>query len=148
MKRLTAVLAACLITGCTSPADRATTYTALPIKELMAHVVDPAAQAFWTGAGYELTPAGERDLSPTTEAGWKHVEDGAAGLIEAGNLLKLPGRPRPPTAKWTAHADALTALGVAGKAAAEAHDEARLLEIGTRVDDACDACHRDFRPAS
>lgn len=147
MKRLIAAAGACALCACSPGKDKASDYAQLPMPELMAHVVEPSARAFWSGSGVELTHAGLRDLTPTTDEGWKHVEDGAAGLIESGNLLKLPGRGRDPQAKWRAYADDLTRLGQEAKAAAEAKEGARLLDIGSRIDTACDACHAQFRPA-
>jgi hypothetical protein len=151
MKRSPLLLAGLLLlAACSkSPGDAAhkvASFTELPINELMAHVVDPAAEAFWSGSGSEITQNGEVDRAPTTEEGWKHLEDGAAGVVEAGNLLQLAGRPREPHNKWNAHARTLSALGVQAKDAAEAHDRAAMLEIGIKLDQECDACHADFRP--
>ncbi|MFX9711436.1 hypothetical protein ABTO94_20245, partial [Acinetobacter baumannii] len=39
----------------------------LDMKEMMGHVVDPGAWAFWKATGTEETAKGTRSLSPTTE---------------------------------------------------------------------------------
>lgn len=154
MKRLI-TLAACaaLLTAC-SPQKPAATKTAaageakynydLPMAEMMGHVVDPAAWTYWRGSGTEVTAKGERDLSPTTEEGWTQLENGAATLIEAGNLLQLPGRVREPVADWNRYAQQLTARGVEAKAAAEKHDKAGVYAKGAEVYEVCTACHKQF----
>ena len=42
--------------------------TNIPLDEVMAHVMDPAAYAFWGGTGTSYTIDSETDLSPKTEA--------------------------------------------------------------------------------
>ncbi|WP_165837147.1 cytochrome c [Phenylobacterium hankyongense] len=151
MKRLM-MLAACagLLSGCAPPkpapppAGAAKFATGLPMAELMGHVVDPAAFAYWQGSGTEITDKGERDLSPTTQEGWERLENGAATLIEAGNLLQLPGRIRAPEADWNRYAQALTARATEAKAAAENHDKQAVFDAGGRVYEVCTACHKQY----
>lgn len=147
MHRLTPKLAlgataALLLAGCQPKAEQQ--YTGLDMQELMAHVVDPAADAFWAGSGYEITEAGERDLSPTTDEGWKVVEDGAATVAEAANLLILPGRPREPADEWTKYAKAMQARALEAKAAAERKDKQAVFETGAALYQSCVACHEKF----
>lgn len=139
-------VAACLalLTACSPAKPQAEFSPGLDMIELMAHVVDPAAFQLWRGAGTEVTEAGERDLSPTTEEGWKVVEDGAATLAEAGNLLMLPGRPRAPEADWNRHAKLLTVRALEAKAAAKAKDKQAVFDTGGRVYEVCTACHAQF----
>jgi hypothetical protein len=155
LKRLV-TLAACaaLLTACSpqkaaAPKPAASTAQPtynydLPMAEMMGHVVDPAAWTYWRGSGTEVTAKGERDLSPTTEEGWTELENGAATLIEAGNLLQLPGRGREPVADWNKYAQQLTARGVEAKAAAEKHDKDGVYKKGAEVYEVCTACHRQF----
>lgn len=119
-------------------------YTGLDMQELMVHVVDPAAFAFWRGSGYDITEEGERDLSPTTEEGWKVVEDGAAMVAEAGNLLILPGRAREPASEWNKYAKAMQERALEAKAAAERKDKEAVFETGAALYQTCVACHEKF----
>jgi hypothetical protein len=110
----------------------------------MGHVIDPVAWAYWRGSGVEVTESGEKDLSPTTEEGWVALENGAATLIEAGNLLQMPGRTRAPEADWNRYARQLTERAIAAKAAAEKHDKQAVFDEGGRVYEVCTACHEQF----
>lgn len=126
------------------PAAQAQFNTDLPMAELMGHVVDPAAWTYWRGSGSEVTEKGEKDLTPTTEEGWTQLENGAATLIEAGNLLQMPGRVRAPEADWNRYARDLTTRAIAAKAAAEKHDTQGVFDEGGRVYEVCTACHKQF----
>jgi hypothetical protein len=122
--------------------------TDLPMNEFMGHVVDPAAFAYWAGSGTEETAKGTRDLSPTTEEGWEKLENAAATLIEAGNMMQLPGRerhlPDAPDSDWYKHAQSLTRLAVAAKAAAEKHDKPGVFKAGADLYSECTACHEEY----
>jgi hypothetical protein len=118
--------------------------TNLPMDELMGHVVDPASFTYWKGSGTEVTAKGAHDLAPTTEEGWESLENGAATLIEAGNLLQMPGRPRAPEADWNRFAQQLTDTAVAAKAAAEKHDAKGVFDEGAKLYQVCTACHQEY----
>lgn len=118
--------------------------TSLPMNELMAHVVDPASFAYWRGSGTEITKTGAKDLSPTTEEGWTLLENGAAILIEAGNMLQLPGRAQAPEADWNRYAQELTARAIVAKAAAEKHDKQAVFDAGGRLYETCTSCHKQY----
>lgn len=135
------LLAACAPPKATAPAGFSTT---LPMTELMDHVIDPAAFAYWHGSGTEITKAGERDLSPATEEGWVALENAAAVLIEAGNALQLPGRPRAPEADWDRYAQALSARAAAAKVAAEKKDRQAVFDEGAKIYEVCTACHKQY----
>lgn len=118
--------------------------TSLPMDEFMGHVVDPASFVYWKGSGTEVTAKGSRDLSPTTEEGWEALESAAATLIEAGNMMQLPGRARAPEADWYKHAQELTARAVVAKAAAEKHDKEAVFKAGAALYEECTACHEEY----
>lgn len=122
--------------------------TAIPLNEVMAHVIEPAAFQFWDGSGTIYDEHGARDRSPTTEAGWKVVENGAATVVEASNGLLLPGRPRAPEAEWTRYAQNLAKVALKAKVAAEAKDKEAVFNAGIELDYACEACHKKFLPGA
>jgi hypothetical protein len=131
--------------GC-SPATPAPNYNhTLAIKEVMGHVVDPAARAFWRSSGFVATAEGVQDLLPTTDEGWLAAENAAATLVEAGNALQMPGR-GPDAPEWRAYAEQLSALGVSALAAADARSEEKMMDVGARLDVVCDACHMKYMP--
>ncbi len=139
-----ALLAACTPQKTAAPAAAAKFNTDLSMTEFMDHVIDPAAFAYWHGSGTEITKAGERDLSPTTEAGWVSLENAAAVLIEAGNALQVPGRARAPEADWNRYAQDLSARAAAGKDAAEKKDKQAVFEDGAKIYEVCTACHKQY----
>lgn len=118
--------------------------TSLDMAEFMGHVVDPAAFGFWKGSGTEETTAGTRELAPTTDEGWEALETSAAVLIEAGNMLQLPGRPRDPEGNWNKYAQDLSLRAAEGKAAAFKHDKQAVFETGARIFQVCEACHAEY----
>ena len=150
MRRSLAFAAVMTLVACSKPSPppppAAAFHTEIPVKELMAHVMEPAAFEFWNGSGWESTRAGMRDRTPTTEVGWATVENGAATVVETSNSLLLPGRPRPPAAQWSRYARSLGDVALRAKAAAERHDKQAIWDIGIELDHACEACHKQYLP--
>jgi hypothetical protein len=62
------------------------------IQDLMDGVVDPSADVLWDSVAYIATTKGVEDRQPRTEEEWKTVRNSAITLIEAANLLSMPGR--------------------------------------------------------
>jgi hypothetical protein len=125
--------------------------TKIPVIEVMDHVMDPAAYAFWGGSGTTLTRSGdrvgERDRSPRTEAEWKKVEDGAATVVLASNALMVDGYAREPVADWRRYAAHVGDVALKAKAAAEQKNKGVMMDIGSELDTACEACHKQFAPS-
>jgi hypothetical protein len=148
-------LAACMaaLAACT-PQKPAATKTAdaaqpkfntdLPMDEFMGHVVDPASFMYWKGSGTMIDEKGEHDLTPTTDEGWDVLVSGASILMEAGNMLQLPGRVRAPEADWNRYAQQLTERAAIARAAAEKHDKKGVFDEGGHVYEVCVACHEQF----
>ncbi len=65
----------------------------LSVREVMRHIVNPAAETYWAHSGVVDTEAGSDDRTPTSEADWKITVDAAAQVMEAGNLLMMEGAP-------------------------------------------------------
>ena len=118
--------------------------TDLSMAEFMGHFVDPAAFMYWKASGTEITEAGEKDLSPTTDEGWDVPVTGATMLMEAGNALQLPGRVRAPEADWIRYSQLLTERAAAARAAAEKHDKKGVFDEGGKVYEVCVASHEQF----
>ncbi len=151
MKHLIAVAAcAALVTACSpgkpaAPKAGAPKFnTDLPMSEFMGHFVDPAAFMYWKGSGTMIDEKGEHDLSPTTDEGWDVLVTGATMLIEAGNVMQLPGRTRAPEADWNKYAQMLSERAVIARAAAEKRDKQAVFDEGGKVYEVCVACHEQF----
>lgn len=151
MRRFGAVCVIALLASCAPrpvPREAAAPFNSeIPIKEVMAHVLDPAANQFWGGMGTSYTAEGERDLAPQTEAEWKRVEDGAATVVLASNSLMVPGYSREPVADWNRYAKGVADVAIRAKASVEKKDIEAMKEIGDELDHACEACHKQFSPA-
>ena len=59
------------------------------IKDLMDGIVDPAADTIW---GSVATINGKEEKTPHTDEEWLAVRRSALQLVEASNLLQIPGR--------------------------------------------------------
>jgi hypothetical protein len=92
--------------------------TALPLKEIMAHMVDYNAFGVWNRQGWLIDVDGIHEQFPTTEAEWLAAESAAISLAETSNVLLLPGRPQDEDRRWVDFAHALY------DAAMKAHDTA------------------------
>jgi len=140
-----AALAACSPTGpAAKGAGDAKFNSDLPMTEFMGHFVDPAAFMYWKNSGTMVDEKGEHDLSPTTDEGWDVLVTGATMLVEAGNVLQLPGRVREPVADWNKYSQMLSERAMIARAAAEKHDKDAVFEQGAKVYEVCVACHEQF----
>ena len=60
------------------------------IHDLMAHLLDPAAEAIWDSAGFVITEEGEFSLEPKNQEEWDKVLYGAKVISESAFLLSRP----------------------------------------------------------
>jgi hypothetical protein len=150
--KLTLFLALCALApgGCDrKPEPRTPVQTVVPfntdlsMKDLMKHVVDPAADIVWASSGTVVDAHGTTDLSPTTPEGWANIENHSAMVAESSNLLMLPGRARDDP-EWDRFARLLHDAATASMRAAEHHDRADLVRTGGDIYWACTQCHKRF----
>ena len=66
----------------------------LELREVMLHVVEPAAEVYWDSVGIIIDEEGTHEIAPANSREWLAVENAAATLTESGNLLMTPGRLR------------------------------------------------------
>jgi len=100
------VLMACLAVSCTAaskteapkteatPAAEAgsTLEHVATIKNIMDAFVDPSADYIWESVGTEVSAAGTIERRPRNDDEWKEERRHALILVEAANLLVMPGR--------------------------------------------------------
>jgi len=170
MTRAFAIVGLMLLAGCAAKAPAATPERLASVQEIMASMVDPAADSLWDSVGSTLTPKGYVDRQPRTEKDWQAVRHWAVTLAETPNLLVMPGRRvavaggklddadvkgiEPPAAIQAAidkdpAAFALKAKGLQDAArqaitAVDARSPQGLLDAGGRLDAACEACHLTY----
>jgi hypothetical protein len=129
-----------------APVAAAAPRTLLSVKDVMRHIVNPAAETYWTHSGEIDDEKGANDRIPTSQAEWNISIDTAAQIAEAGNLLMMEGRARDPNGPWMKYAIALNKAGVDGMAAATAHDHDKTNDAGNAMYDACFQCHGRYIP--
>lgn len=144
-------LAALSLAGCGAPpAAELPVQPVGDMRETMAWVLDPAADAIWGATGYVITAAGEQDLTPTTEEGWAAVRHSAFVVAESGNLLLMPhlmpaGEPGP--APWIEFSHGMTRIAEQAVEAIDDRDSEALFEIGGHLYNVCVACHQVYARA-
>ncbi len=120
--------------------------TTISVKDLMANVMDPAADVVWESVGTIYTKEGAFEKAPANDDEWNAVKAGAITLVETGNLLMLPARTGG-SEEWVTLAQAMIAQGHRTIKAAEAHDKDALFNTGADLYESCVNCHKRFDPA-
>jgi hypothetical protein len=118
--------------------------TNLPLKELMAHVIDYNAFGVWHNQGWLIDAEGEHELFPTDDAGWFAAESAAISLAEASNVLLLPGRPPDDDPRWVEYTHALYDAAMKVQATAETRDKQAFFDAGGDLYQACVQCHNHY----
>ncbi len=79
-----------LNSGCATPQPeyRATA----TVQEIMKSIIDPSADVVWGSVGTIMDAEGTHERAPQTEEEWAEVRRHIITLIEASNLLLVPGR--------------------------------------------------------
>jgi len=130
-------------------------------------IIDPAADTIWNSVSTTITMQGKEEKAPHTAEQWTTVRRSALQLLEASNLLQIPGRPvakpgerndqgielQPEQIEklinqdrhaWIALAHSLHDAATLAISAAEAKDPAKVLESGEQIDNACERCHQQY----
>jgi hypothetical protein len=177
MTRATSIAVVTLVAAgvysCASPATDTSavggTYRATStIKDIMDSVIDPSADAVWDSVEIVATLQGTEQHAPTTDDEWKAVRRHAVTLVEASNLLVMPGRrvarPGEPAGdpkidllpeeiqklvdrdpvRWVRLAHGLHDAASTTLKAVDARDVNGLLAAGEVLDAACEACHKTY----
>ena len=140
-----ATLAALFVSSCSKPVPKTAFDLTLPMEEVMGHVVDPGAWAFWRASGEVVTEKGTESLLPKTEEGWLAAESGAATVHEAGNLLLIPNRIADQRNKdWPRFVKSMQAAALKARAAAEKHDGEGMFTTGAALYQTCVDCHEKY----
>lgn len=119
--------------------------TSLDVKEVMALVLEPASDTLWDSGGWVLDSAGYEELYPTTDEGWDFVRAQAAVVVEAGNMLSLPGRAVDNDA-WMIYSEGLSEAGLNAMAAAQSRNKEDFFQAGAKLYSVCTACHQAYNP--
>ena len=107
--------------------------------------LEPASDMLWDSGGWVLDASGYEELYPTTDDGWAFVRAQAAIVVEAGNMLALPGRAEDDDA-WMIYSEGLSEAGIMAMEAAEAQDKEAFFQAGGQLYSVCTACHQSYSP--
>jgi hypothetical protein len=146
-------------------ADYRTTAT---VKDIMDALVDPGSDVLWDSVETVVSAKGTEEKAPHTDEEWKNVRNHAIMLLEATNLLQMPGRhvAKPgekaedpkvelspdqiedminkDRASWIKFATKLHDATMESFKAIEAKDAEKLLDTGDGIDNACENCHLQY----
>jgi hypothetical protein len=173
---LLALVSITVLTGCNqqqqqaaAPAAAQPTYrTTATIKDIMDSIVDPSSDYIWESVETVVSAKGIEEKMPRTDEEWKEVRRRAIALMEATNLLQMPGRHvAKPGEKaddpkvelgpeqieelinkdrgaWYARAQALHDATSEVMKYIEAKDAPNMLNTSDKIDAACENCHLQY----
>src|SRR5689334_10358225 len=110
MRHRTLVLALALGACAREQAQQSSYRPVGDVPDLMAGVVEPAAEVYWDAVGIIVDSAGEHQIAPQTEEDWLAVRAAAYTVAESGNLLMMPERALDQGA-WIAMSQSLVEVG-------------------------------------
>jgi len=169
------VLCMAVVSGCqaqqraTAPAGSSAPFVpTATVKDLMLSIVDPSADVVWLSVTTVVDEKGLLESVPTSDEEWTKVRHGAVTLMEAANLLMMPGRrvARPgeksetpgvelepeemdaliakDRGAWNERATRLHDVAADVIQAIDAKDANRVFELGEQIEEACENCHRQY----
>jgi hypothetical protein len=136
------VFAGLVLASCGGPAPPPLRLHA-DLKQIMAAVVDPAADIVWDSVGTVITLEGTEHIRPQDDEEWDHVAQAAWVLTESANSLMIGNRPKD-TADWMRLAQEFSDISLKAARAAEARDADALFTAGGDIYLACTACHSKY----
>jgi cytochrome c556 len=172
---LGALIASMAIAACTATPPVPETAPPAPefradatIKDLMLGTIDTNADVVWLSVSFVNNDQGIVETRPKNDEEWAQVRRAALMLMEATNLLKMPGRKvaqaheksetpgielepvemeemiNKDRAAWNKHADDLYAAVAETLVAIEAKDADKVFELGEKIELACETCHKTY----
>lgn len=117
---------------------------ALPLKEIMAHVMQRNAVQLWSWTTYLSDEKGDRYTAPRTDAEWEDAESDALTLVQIARGLKVADRRLDD--QWDRYIGDLEMAALQSAAAAENHDFEGMLKSANAIDARCVACHMHYVP--
>ena len=139
MRTLACAVGLIWLNACSEPGEEPYRPVA-DVRQLMTHIVDPAADVVWDAVGTVVTADGEQHWEPETDEEWAVVLNGAVTITEAANLLMLGERARDQET-WMRMAQSMSDAGLLAVAAAEARDVEAIFAVGEAIYSSCDQCH-------
>ena len=162
---------ALILSGCSAredPQPQSDFRPTATVKDIMVSIIDPEADVLWNSVATIVSLTGTEERAPRTDEEWATVRRSAIQLVEATNLLRIPGRlvarhgeksenPRielePETiqkliaedpATWSKLVNQLHDAAVPALRAIDAKNAAGLFDAGEHMEHACEACHQQY----
>jgi hypothetical protein len=144
---------------------------AVSVKELMEHMIDPAADYIFDSVSTVIDPKGNViEKAPKTDEDWEKLRIGAVTLAEGVYLLKVQRPFTPPgdennsvgpgateltpaqimakvkndPVEWNARIEALRNVGLEVLEIAKTKNTKELWDASENLDEACESCHRSY----
>jgi len=138
------------------------------IKDLMESLVDPSSDYLWESVSTDVTAKGTITKTPHTDQDWANLRHSTVALMEASNLLQMPGRRvaqpgeksanpgieetpeaiesliNTDRASWIKHAHGLYDAAAVMMKAIEEKNADGVSDAGEILDKACEACHTQY----
>ena len=159
-----------LSTGCKSqgPPKESEYKLTSPIRQIMGSMVMPNADVLWSAVSSNVTDNGIEEKAPKTEEEWKTVRNSAVTIMEASDLILMPGRhvaaagekEQDPNvnlapekiealidadrASWVKMAHDMHDSILPALKAIDARDPMALSDAGSGIDKACEDCHLKY----
>lgn len=166
-----AIMAASVAACSSEPQDPSSSppyQPATSIQDIMLSIVDPAADTIWESVATIVTFGNIEERRPSTDAEWEALQHEAVRLVEATNLLLMPGRDvaRPgfssenpgielepeevqalideDLATWHRLLGDYYQVAATMLSAIEDRDADRLFDAGGPLDVTCERCHQRY----
>jgi hypothetical protein len=166
---MSAVAISCVIVGACRARQAESPYrTTATVKDIMDSMVDPSADVLWDSVATVVSATGTEERAPKTDEEWTNVRRHAIQLIEATNLLLMPGRHVARSGEkaenpevelgpeeienlinqdreaWTNFAHGLHDAATPALKAIDTRNVQGLLDAGEGIDTACENCHLKY----
>jgi hypothetical protein len=171
---LTCLVSSCSRSETTPPAPSSPLWgemkPVVSVKELMADLVDPAADQVFNAVSTTIGTHGIVEVEPRTDEDWARVRSGALTLAEGASLLMIPRPIAPPDDRpaapdpgnaelppdqiramiladpvlWNAKIAALRNINLTILDVVQRRNVSELTEAGAILDQACETCHLEF----
>jgi len=136
-------ITALALDGCSRPPPPPPFRPVADVKQLMAAVLEPAADVYWDAVGTIIDREGTHEIEPQTIEEWDAVRNAAYVVAESGNLLMITSRAKD-GGDWMKMSQVLIDVGQKAIRAAESRNKTAVFDVGAEVYDACTACHARY----
>ncbi len=128
----------------TPVAEAPVTTPVASIKQIMNGIVMPDAYVIYNAVGTKTSAKGVEEIAPQNDEEWAAIGNGAAALVESGNLL-LMGDRAIDKRDWVKMTREFMDQAKLALKAAEAKDKDGIVSAGGDLDTTCDNCHAKYQ---